>query len=154
MACNPPRGLRPPGAHGRRRKLRRQFCDYTERTMKRLQPPFRGDHVGSLLRPPRLLQARDSAKRNEISPQQLREIEDEAIREAVRMQEEAGLQGITDGEFRRSSWHMDFLYQVGGAAKVQPTLSVGFPNEKGDIKFPPAALRVAAKLQLKKCIFG
>jgi 5-methyltetrahydropteroyltriglutamate--homocysteine methyltransferase len=122
--------------------------------MKRLQPPFRGDHVGSLLRPPRLLQARESAKRKEISAQQLREIENEAIRETVRMQEDAGLQGITDGEFRRSSWHMDFLYQVGGVAKVQGNLNVQFHNETGDIEFTPAALRVAAKLQLKKCIFG
>src|SRR6202161_172856 len=154
MACNPPRGLRPPGAHGRRRKLRRQFCDYTERTMQRLQPPFRADHVGSLLRPPRLLQARESAKRNELSAQQLRAIEDEAIREAVRMQEDAGLSGITDGEFRRGSWHMDFLYQVGGVAKVQDNLTVQFHNEKGDIEFTPAALRVSGKLELRKCIFG
>src|ERR1700721_1660011 len=148
MACNPPRGLRPPGAHGRRRKLRRQFCDYTERTMQRLQPPFRADHVGSLLRPPRLLQARESAKRNELSAQQLRAIEDEAIREAVRMQEDAGLSGITDGEFRRGSWHMDFLYQIGGVAKVQSNLNVRFSNETGDLEFPPAALRVVANLQL------
>jgi 5-methyltetrahydropteroyltriglutamate--homocysteine methyltransferase len=122
--------------------------------VKRLQPPFRADHVGSLLRPPRLLQARERAKRNEISAQQLREVEDEAIREAVRMQEDVGLSGITDGEFRRSSWHMDFLYQVGGVAKVQSNLNVRFHNEAGAIEFTPAALRVAAKLQLQKCIFG
>ena len=123
--------------------------------MKRVQPPpFRGDHVGSLLRPPQLLQARERAKRNEISAQQLREVENEGVREAVRMQEDAGLQGVTDGEFRRSSWHMDFLYQVGGVAKVQDNLTVRFHNESGDIEFTPAALRVAAKLHLKKCIFG
>jgi 5-methyltetrahydropteroyltriglutamate--homocysteine methyltransferase len=122
--------------------------------MKRDQPPFRADHVGSLLRPPQLLQARESAKRNEISAQQLREIEDRSIREVVRMQEDIGLQGVTDGEFRRSSWHMDFLYQVGGVTKVQDNLTVQFHNEKGDIEFTPAALRVTGKLELRKCIFG
>jgi 5-methyltetrahydropteroyltriglutamate--homocysteine methyltransferase len=120
----------------------------------RRQPPFRADHVGSLLRPPQLLTARESAKRNEISAQQLREVEDEAIREVVRMQEDAGLQGVTDGEFRRSSWHMDFLYQVGGVTKVQDNLTVRFHNEQGDLEFTPAALRVTAKLKLTRCIFG
>ena len=107
--------------------------------MKRDQPPFRADHVGSLLRPKELLQAREKAKRNEISTQQLRDIEDRSILDVVRMQEDIGLQGITDGEFRRSSWHMDFLYQVGGVTKVQENLTVQFHNEKGDIEFTPAA---------------
>jgi 5-methyltetrahydropteroyltriglutamate--homocysteine methyltransferase len=70
------------------------------------------------------------------------------------MQEDLGLQGVTDGEFRRSSWHMDFSYQVGGVTKVQDNLTVQFHNEKGDIEFTPAALRVTGKLELKKCIFG
>jgi len=122
--------------------------------MKRDQPPFRADHVGSLLRPPELLQAREQAKRNEISAEALREVEDRSIRDVVRMQEDIGLLGITDGEFRRSSWHMDFLYQVGGVTKVQDNLTVQFHNEKGDIEFTPAALRVTGKLELKKCIFG
>jgi 5-methyltetrahydropteroyltriglutamate--homocysteine methyltransferase len=122
--------------------------------MKRDQPPFRADHVGSLLRPQGLLQAREKAKRNEISAQRLREVEDESIRDVVRMQEDIGLQGITDGEFRRSSWHMDFLYQVGGVTKVQDNLKVQFHNDKGDIEFTPAALRVTGKLELRKCIFG
>src|SRR3984885_11201450 len=122
--------------------------------MKRDQPPFRADHVGSLLRPKELLQAREKAKRNEISTQQLRDIEDRSILDVVRMQEDIGLQGITDGEFRRSSWHMDFLYQVGGVTKVQENLTVQFHNEKGDIEFTPAALRVTGKLELTKCIFG
>jgi 5-methyltetrahydropteroyltriglutamate--homocysteine methyltransferase len=122
--------------------------------MKRNQPPFRADHVGSLLRPPQLLEARERAKRNELSAEQLRIVEDDAIRDAVKMQENIGLQGVTDGEFRRSSWHMDFLYQVGGVTKVQNNLTVQFHNEKGDIEFTPAALRVTAKLALQKCIFG
>ena len=118
------------------------------------KPPFRADHVGSLLRPPELLRARDRFKSGEISAPELRSIEDASILGAVRMQEEAGLQGITDGEFRRGSWHMDFLYQLGGATKVQDNLKVQFHNEKGDIEFTPAALRVTGKLALKKCIFG
>jgi 5-methyltetrahydropteroyltriglutamate--homocysteine methyltransferase len=118
------------------------------------RPPFRADHVGSLLRPPALLQARDRFKNGEISAAQLRIIEDASILDVVRMQEEAGLQGVTDGEFRRGSWHMDFLYQLGGATKVQDNLKVQFHNEKGDIEFTPAALRVTGKLTLKQCIFG
>src|ERR1700674_1867527 len=118
------------------------------------KPPFRADHVGSLLRPPQLLRARERCKNGEISAPELRIIEDASISGAVRMQEEAGLQGITDGEFRRGSWHMDFLYQLGGATKVQDNLRVQFHNEKGDIEFTPAALRVTGKLELKKCIFG
>jgi 5-methyltetrahydropteroyltriglutamate--homocysteine methyltransferase len=118
------------------------------------KPPFRADHVGSLLRPPELLRARDRFKNGEISAPDLRTIEDACILRAVRMQEEAGLQGITDGEFRRGSWHMDFLYQLGGATKVHDNLKVQFHNEKGDIEFTPAALRVTGKLTLKKCIFG
>jgi 5-methyltetrahydropteroyltriglutamate--homocysteine methyltransferase len=116
--------------------------------------PFRADHVGSLLRPPELLRARDRFKNGEISAPELHSIEDASILSAVRMQEEAGLQGVTDGEFRRGSWHMDFLYQLGGATKVQDNLKVQFHNEKGDIEFTPAALRVTGKLMLKKCIFG
>jgi 5-methyltetrahydropteroyltriglutamate--homocysteine methyltransferase len=122
--------------------------------MMNSRPPFRADHVGSLLRPPELLRARDRFKNGEISAPELRTIEDASILRAVRMQEEAGLQGVTDGEFRRASWHMDFLYQLGGATKVQDNLKVQFHNEKGDIEFTPAALRVTGKLALKKCIFG
>ena len=122
--------------------------------MNTSRPPFRADHVGSLLRPPELLDARERFKNSEISAAELRAIEDAAIRNVVKMQEDVGLQGITDGEFRRASWHMDFLYQLGGATKVQDNLKVQFHNEKGDIEFTPAALRVTGKLQLKKCIFG
>lgn len=118
------------------------------------KPPFRADHVGSLLRPPELLQARERARKKEISAAELRAAEDAAIRGVVKLQEDIGLQGITDGELRRGSWHMDFLYQLGGATKVQDNLKVQFHNEKGDIEFTPAALRVTGKLKLDKCIFG
>ena len=118
-------------------------------------PPFHADHVGSLLRPPALLQARERFKKNELSAAALRAVEDTAIRAVVKMQEDVGLQGVTDGEFRRSSWHMDFLYQLGGATKVQDdNLKVRFHNDKGDIEFTPAALRVTGKVELRDTIFG
>jgi methionine synthase II (cobalamin-independent) len=66
----------------------------------RTTPPFRADHVGSLLRPPKLLGAREDFSAGRISSEELRGVEDEAIREVVRMQEEVGLQSATDGEFR------------------------------------------------------
>src|SRR5919202_6763392 len=86
---------------------------------KRTKPPFRADHVGSLLRPARLLRAREDHASGRIDADELRRIEDEAIREIVRKQEEVGLQSATDGEFRRASWHMDFIYQLGGITKAQ-----------------------------------
>jgi 5-methyltetrahydropteroyltriglutamate--homocysteine methyltransferase len=118
------------------------------------KPPFRADHVGSLLRPPELLAAREASKQGKLTAAELRAVEDKCIRDVAKMQEDIGLRGITDGEFRRGSWHMDFLYQVGGVTKVQDNLTVRFHNEKGDIEFTPAALRVTGKLKLEKCIFG
>jgi len=120
----------------------------------RTTPPFRADHVGSLLRPQELLQAREEHKAGRLSAASLRRIEDDAIAKAVRMQEEIGLQGVTDGEYRRASWHMDFLYQVGGVTKVQDNLTVRFHNEQGDIEFTPAALRITGKLKLERPIFA
>lgn len=120
----------------------------------RTAPPFRADHVGSLLRPPELLRAREAHRNGTLPAAALRQAEDDAIRDAVRMQEEIGLRAVTDGEFRRGSWHMDFLYQVGGVAKVTDSLKIQFRNEQGVIEFTPAALRVSGKLKLEKCIFG
>jgi len=123
-------------------------------SMSRSTPPFRADHVGSLLRPPALKEARDARLRGEITAAQLRAAEDAAIRDVVKFQEDVGLQGITDGELRRGSWHMDFLYQIGGVTRVQDNLKVQFHNEKGDIEFTPSALKVTERLKLDKCIFG
>jgi 5-methyltetrahydropteroyltriglutamate--homocysteine methyltransferase len=117
-------------------------------------PPFRADHVGSLLRPQALLRARDEARAARLSAADLRTIEDDSIRSVARMQEGLGLQGITGGEFRRGSWHMDFLYQFGGVTKIQDTVNIQFHSDKGDIEFRPAALRVTGKLTLDECIFG
>ena len=76
----------------------------------RTEPPFRADHVGSLLRPKELLKAREDHAAGRIDDDELRGLEDEAIREVIARQEEIGLQSATDGEFRRESWHMDFIY--------------------------------------------
>ena len=120
----------------------------------RTSPPFRADHVGSLLRPPRLLQARDDASAGRIQPDELHAIEDEAIRDVVAMQEEVGLQSATDGEFRRTTWHMDFIYQLGGITKAPGHLAVKFRNADGAIEWTPAAIHVGSKLRLDKTIFA
>ncbi|MBV9453192.1 MAG: 5-methyltetrahydropteroyltriglutamate--homocysteine S-methyltransferase [Rubrobacter sp.] len=122
--------------------------------MIRTTPPFRADHVGSLLRPPELLRAREDFASGCISADELRGVEDEAIREVVTMQEEVGLQSATDGEFRRASWHMDFIYQLGGIEKAQDDLKVEFHNEEGTIEFTSAALRVGSQVALQEPIFA
>jgi 5-methyltetrahydropteroyltriglutamate--homocysteine methyltransferase len=117
------------------------------------KPPFRADQVGSLLRPKSVQEAREKEKQDLITKADLRQSEDAAIREVVQMQEDIGLQGITDGEFRRGSWHMDFLYEFGGVERVQNNLKVRFRNEKGALEFTPSALKVTGKLKLEKTIF-
>jgi 5-methyltetrahydropteroyltriglutamate--homocysteine methyltransferase len=124
------------------------------RAGRRTTPPFRADHVGSLLRPPELLQARDDAAAGKIDTENLRAIEDQAIRRIVAKQEEIGLQSATDGEFRRASWHMDFIYELDGITKEAGHIAVKFHNEKGDIEFTPAALHVDGKLGVSRTIFG
>src|SRR5271167_2030874 len=117
-------------------------------------PPFRADHVGSLLRPPELLQARAEHQAGRLSAEELRRIEDTAIRDATRMQQEVGLKGVTDGEFRRGSWHMDFLYQIGGVAKSDQTLRIQFKNEAGPVEAALGAFRIGRRLTLDKTIFA
>jgi methionine synthase II (cobalamin-independent) len=119
----------------------------------RTTPPFRADHVGSLLRPPGLLAARDDFAAGRITAEQLRAIEDDAIASVVEMQEKAGLQSATDGEFRRTTWHMDFIYQLGGISKAPGNLAVKFHNPSGDIEWTPAALHIGSKIRLDHTIF-
>jgi 5-methyltetrahydropteroyltriglutamate--homocysteine methyltransferase len=119
----------------------------------RTTPPFRADHVGSLLRPANLLAARERFAAGDIDAAELRGIEDEAIADVVAMQAEVGLQSATDGEFRRASWHMDFIYQLGGISKAPGNLAVKFRNQQGSIEFTPAALHVGSKIRLDHTIF-
>src|SRR5271156_2648822 len=95
------------------------------------KPPFRADQVGSLLRPPAVHAARAKAATGEMSPADLRAVEDRAIAEAVNLQESAGLQGITDGEFRRAFWHVDFLTGFAGIVPTQSDYAVTFKGEGG-----------------------
>ena len=120
----------------------------------RTSPPFRADHVGSLLRPQRLLQAREDFAAGRIPAADLRAVEDQEIPAAVRMQEEAGLQSATDGEFRRTTWHMDFIYALGGISKAPGNLAVKFVNPSGTIEWTPAALHVGSRVRLDHTIFG
>jgi 5-methyltetrahydropteroyltriglutamate--homocysteine methyltransferase len=122
--------------------------------MIRTRPPFRADHVGSLLRPPGLLQARDEYAAGRLDDDGLRAVENDAIRAAVDMQEDVGLRAITDGEFRRASWHMDFIYALGGVSKAPGTLTVQFRNEEGSVEFTPAAMHVDGRLGITETIFG
>ncbi|HKY25739.1 MAG TPA: 5-methyltetrahydropteroyltriglutamate--homocysteine S-methyltransferase [Gaiella sp.] len=120
----------------------------------RTTPPFRADHVGSLLRPPELLRAREDAAAGRITSDELRAAEDDAIRDAVRMQRDVGLRAVTDGEFRRTSWHMDFIYALDGISTADDKVKVSFHNEKGDIEFMAAALHVDGKVGVSETIFG
>ena len=120
----------------------------------RTTPPFRADHVGSLLRPPELLRAREDAAAGRITSDELRAAEDDAIRDAVRMQRDVGLRAVSDGEFRRTSWHMDFIYALDGISTADDKVKVSFHNEKGDIEFMAAALHVDGKVGVSETIFG
>jgi 5-methyltetrahydropteroyltriglutamate--homocysteine methyltransferase len=117
-------------------------------------PPFRADHVGSLLRPARLLEAREKRAAGEISADELRVIEDEAIRDVVRMQADVGLRSATDGEFRRTSWHMDFIYELGGVHRTDDKIQVHFRNADGELDFESAALVIDEPVRLTETIFG
>jgi 5-methyltetrahydropteroyltriglutamate--homocysteine methyltransferase len=121
----------------------------------RTKPPFRGDHVGSLLRPPELLKAREDHAAGRIDDDELKGVEDESIREVIQMQRDVGLRSATDGEFRRTSWHMDFIYSLGGVEQVEgESLHVHFRDESGEYDYAPPAMRVADKVTLEGTIFG
>ena len=120
----------------------------------RTTPPFRADHVGSLLRPAELHAARADRAAGRITAEELRAVEDEAIRDAVALQQLVGLRSVTDGEFRRATWHMDFIYQIGGIDRAPGTLLSTFHNEEGDITFTPDAIQVTRPLSVDKTIFG
>ena len=113
---------------------------------RRSAPPFRADHVGSFLRPPELLDARQRFKDGAITREALRAAEDRAIRDIVRMQEDIGLEGITDGEFRRTYFHIDFLEQLDGV-ETRGGLTAHFHSAKGEVDFAPPVLHVTGKVR-------
>ncbi|MBM3355064.1 MAG: 5-methyltetrahydropteroyltriglutamate--homocysteine S-methyltransferase [Betaproteobacteria bacterium] len=110
----------------------------------RTSPPFRADHVGSFLRPSYLLEARDRRAKGEISAAQLRKVEDQAIAEIVQFQEDVGLEAITDGEFRRTYFHIDFLEQMGG---VKTDIPVLIKKPDGSEELSPPVIRVIDKVR-------
>jgi 5-methyltetrahydropteroyltriglutamate--homocysteine methyltransferase len=113
------------------------------------RPPFRADHVGSFLRPKYLLDAREQAAKGEITKAQLRAVEDRAITEIVRFQEDVGLKSITDGEFRRTYFHIDFLEQLGG---VKTDIPVTIKKPDGTEELAPPVMRVVDKVRHVKDI--
>ena len=115
----------------------------------RPNPPFRADHVGSFLRPKFLLDAREQAARGEIRREQLRAVEDRAITEIVKFQQDVGLRSITDGEFRRTYFHVDFLQQLGG---VKTDLPVLIQRPDGTEELAPPVMRVVDKVRHVKDI--
>ena len=119
----------------------------------RSTPPFRAEHVGSLLRPPAVLDARRKLESKQIPADELRRIEDDTIRHVIKRQQEAGLQCVTDGELRRGTWHMDFLCRIGGVipggTQMRP-----FRNESGDVQNEIVVPKVVERLHLDGTIFG
>jgi 5-methyltetrahydropteroyltriglutamate--homocysteine methyltransferase len=142
-----------PGFRGAARRRRRTIPDtpagqrrrYHRPTMNaRTRPPFRADHVGSFLRPKRLLEAREKKAKGEITPAELRAVEDRAIAEIVKFQEDVGLQSITDGEFRRTYFHIDFLDKLGG---VKTDIPVTVVKADGTEELAPPVMRVVDKVR-------
>jgi len=114
--------------------------------MSKVNPPFRADHVGSLLRPKGLLEARQRYQNNEITREELRQVEDHYIREVIKKEEAIGLRSITDGEFRRTFFHTDFLERLAGVT-ISGGIEVKFKGKKGEVNFAPPRLSVTGKLR-------
>jgi 5-methyltetrahydropteroyltriglutamate--homocysteine methyltransferase len=114
-------------------------------------PPFRADHVGSFLRPKALLDAREQFRTHAIDAHALRRVEDEAIRGIVKFQEDLGLRGITDGEFRRTYFHIDFLTQLEGVS-TKGGIAVSFHSAAGNVDFSPPVMQVNSTVRHAKPI--
>jgi 5-methyltetrahydropteroyltriglutamate--homocysteine methyltransferase len=121
---------------------------------RRATPPFRADHVGSLLRPAALHGARRDHAAGMITGRELAAAEDEAIKAAVRLQEDAGLPAATDGEFRREQWHADFLYALPGIEKGALGAPIPVYRKDGQISWTPNVTAITGKVHLDQPIFG
>jgi 5-methyltetrahydropteroyltriglutamate--homocysteine methyltransferase len=115
-------------------------------SMERSKPPFRAEHVGSLIRPEALIKARERAEKGEIAPDELKRIQQAAIRDVVRLQEELGLKLATDGEYNRHSWHRDFMLKFKNVRMMPSKLTVRFHSAEGDRLHSPPSLEVTGKL--------
>jgi methionine synthase II (cobalamin-independent) len=114
--------------------------------MQRTKPPYRADHVGSLIRPDALIKAREQAEKGAIPEAELRRIQQAAIRDVVRMQEELGLKLVTDGEYNRHSWHRDFMLKFENVRMMPSKLTVRFHSAAGDRLHSPPTMQVTGKL--------
>jgi 5-methyltetrahydropteroyltriglutamate--homocysteine methyltransferase len=119
----------------------------------RVKPPFRADHVGSLLRPARLKEAREAFEKGALPATELASVEDATIRDVVKLQEEVGLKAVTDGEFRRREWHMDFLKSFANVRAVPSQIKLHFHTHEGENEVTPPSLKVEGKLGRPKGIF-
>jgi 5-methyltetrahydropteroyltriglutamate--homocysteine methyltransferase len=120
----------------------------------RATPPFRADHVGSYLRPAALHAAREEFAAGKIDATALAAVEDAAIRDVVKLQEDAGLRAATDGEFRREQWHADFLYAIPGIAKGALGPAVPVYRKDETISWAPNATDITGRVHLEETIFG
>ena len=117
------------------------------------KPFFRADHVGSLLRPKKLLEARASWKGGKLTFEALQNIENEAIREVVKLQENVGLKAITDGEFRRENWWVDFISQIEGIVISEPDVSSEFKTDGGKGSgYIPKVVKTVSKITHNRSI--
>jgi 5-methyltetrahydropteroyltriglutamate--homocysteine methyltransferase len=119
----------------------------------RTKPPFRADHVGSLIRPDTLIEARAAAEKGEMAPAELARIQHAAVRDVVRLQQEVGLRVATDGEYNRFSWQRDFLLKIGNVKPLASKLTVRFHSAAGTRDHTPPSLQVAGKLSRPQGIF-
>jgi 5-methyltetrahydropteroyltriglutamate--homocysteine methyltransferase len=120
---------------------------------ERTKPPFRADHVGSLIRPDALIEARAAAEKGEMATAALARIQHMAIRDVVRLQQEAGLRLATDGEYNRFSWQRDFLLKIGNVKPMASKLTVRFHSAAGTRDHTPPSLQVVGKLSRPHGIF-
>ena len=119
------------------------------------RPPFRADHVGSFLRPARLREAREKFFAKTLTAAELRAVEDDCIREVVKAQENVGLKGVTDGEFRRTYFHIDFLEKLAGVEVRYGEFSSHFRKDDGSkVGFAPPTMHVEGKVGHAESIQG
>jgi 5-methyltetrahydropteroyltriglutamate--homocysteine methyltransferase len=121
--------------------------------LARTKPPFRADHVGSLIRPDALIRAREAMEKDEIGADELVRIQHEAIRAVVRMQEDLGFKLATDGEYNRTFWQRDFLLKFENVQQVASKLTVRFHSAAGTRDHSPPTLQISGKLARPRAIF-
>ena len=120
---------------------------------ERTKPPFRADHVGSLIRPQALIDAREKKAKGEVSEEALKAVQQDAIREVVKLQENLGLSSITDGEYNRGTWQTDFLVRFANVGQVASRFPTTFHTEGGDREGKPHTVQITGKLSRPEPIF-